>query len=388
MIARESKRTVERLLSLYPAVVLTGMRQVGKTTLALELARELGAAYVDLERPGDAAKLTDVEAYCEHNEDRLVALDEIQRLPGLFAPLRGVVDRRRLEGRRTGHFLLVGSASVDLLGQSDETLAGRVAHHEMRPLSVWEAGGVHVADHWNRGGLPDSLLAKSDDDSLEWRQNFVRTYLQRDIPAFRPQVPEETMRRFWTMLAHSQGQPFNASVLARSLGIASVTVGRYLDLMADLLLVRRLPPWHANVRKRLVKSPKTYIRDSGVCHALLGIPSLDALYGHPVAGCSWEGFVIENLLGRAPARARFGFYRTAGGAEVDLVLDPGPGDLWAVEVKRSTAPSVTRGFHVACDDLQPARKFVVHAGKEDFPMGGGVEAVTLESLGRTLAELS
>ena len=385
MIARECKTRLEHLLARNPAVVLTGMRQVGKTTLALEIARERGAAYLDLERPSDAAKLADIEAYCERNENRLIVLDEIQRAPGLFGPLRGIIDRRRFEGRRTGHFLFLGSASIDLLRQSGETLAGRIAYLEMQPLSVREAGPSQTDELWSRGGLPDSFLATDDPGSFEWRFNFIRTYLERDIPGFRPRVPGETLRRFWTMLAHNQGQTFNAATLARSLGIASVSVGRYLDLMVDLLLVRRLAPWYANVRKRLIKAPKTYIRDSGICHALLGISSLDSLFGHPVIGGSWEGFVIENILSRAPASAQAGFYRTVGGAEIDLVLDVGGGELWAIEVKRSTAPAVSRGFHSACADLQPVRRFVVYPGHDDFPMGRGIEAVTLGSIRRRLS---
>ncbi len=388
MIARESKARVEHLLYRNPAVVLTGMRQVGKTTLAIEIAGERGAAYLDLERPRDRARLADVEAYCARNASRLIVFDEIQRVPGLFEPLRGIIDRRRREGRRTGHFLFLGSASIDLLRQSSETLAGRVAHCEMQPLSVSEVGGWESDWLWQRGGLPDSFLAAEDEDSLEWRLNFIRTYLERDIPGFRPRVPGEILRRFWTMLAHSQGQAFNASMLGRSLGIASVTVSRYLDFLVDLLLVRRLQPWFANVRKRLVKAPKTYIRDSGICHALLGIDSLDSLFGHPVVGGSWEGFVIENLLSRIPARAQAGYYRTAGGAEIDLVLDIGGGELWAIEVKRSTAPSLSRGFHSACDDLRPARKFVVHPGGDDFSLGRSIEAVSLQSMRQRLSEVA
>lgn len=385
MIARECKARVEHMLSRNPGVVLTGMRQVGKTTLAMEIAEERGAAYLDLERPRDRARLADVEAYCERNAGRQIVFDEIQRVPGLFEALRGIIDRRRREGRRTGRFLFLGSASIDLLRQSSETLAGRVAYCEMQPLSVDEVGGWESDRLWQRGGLPDSFLAADDHDSLDWRLNFIRTYLERDIPGFRPRVPGETLRRFWTMLAHNQGQTFNAALLGRSLGVASVTVSRYLDLLVDLLLVRRLQPWFANVRKRLVKAPKTYLRDSGICHALLGIDSLDSLFGHPVVGGSWEGFVIENLLGCISARVQAGFYRTAGGAEVDLVLDLGGGELWVIEIKRSTAPSLSRGFHNACEDLRPTGKFVVHPGGDDFPLGRGVEAVSLQSMRRRLS---
>lgn len=385
MIPRQAKAVVQGLLDRAPAVVLTGTRQVGKTTLALEIARERDATYVDLERPSDAAKLADVERYCARHAGRLVVFDEIQRMPGLFEPLRGIIDERRREGRRTGHFLFLGSASLDLLRQSGETLAGRVAHFELRPLSVGEVPPDARDELWLRGGLPESFLADDDRASFDWRLDFVGTYLARDIPALGPRVPGETLRCFWTMLAHNQGQAFNAAQLARGLGVKGVTVSRYLDFMVDLLLVRRLPSWSSNVGKRLVKAPKVYLRDSGVCHALLGIESYDSLLGHPVVGGSWEGFVVESILGAAPARAQCGCYRTRGGAEIDLVVDLGAGDLWAIEVKRSSAPSVSRGFHAACDDLRPARKYVVHAGDDSFPLRHGVEAVTVEEVVRRLA---
>lgn len=385
MIPRESKLRVERLLARAPAVVLTGPRQVGKTTLALEIARERGGAYLDLERPSDRAKLADVDAYCRRNAERLVVFDEIQRVPDLFEPLRGVIDRRRREGRRTGHFLFLGSASIDLLRQSGETLAGRVAFCEMPPLNVREVGAERLDALWSRGGFPESLQAEEDADSFEWRLDFIQTYLERDIPALGPRIPSETLRRFWTMLAHNQGQAFNAAGLAKSLSISGVTVARYLDLMVDLLLVRRLVSWRGNLGRRLVKAPKTYLRDSGVCHALLGIESLDALLGHPVAGSSWEGLVIENIVSALPAHASVGYYRTVGGAEVDLVIELGASEIWAVEIKRSTAPRVSRGFHSACEDLRPARKLVVYPGRERFSLGRDIEAVPLSEVRAELA---
>ena len=380
MIPRESKLRVERLLARAPAVVLTGPRQVGKTTLALDIARERGAAYLDLERPSDRAKLADVDAYCRRNAERLVVFDEIQRIPDLFEPLRGVIDRRRRDGRRTGHFLFLGSASIDLLRQSGETLAGRVAYCEMTSLNVGEVGAERLDDLWSRGGFPESLQAGEDADSFEWRLDFIQTYLERDIPALGPRIPSETLRRFWTMLAHNQGQTFNAAGLAKSLSLSGVTVARYLDLMVDLLLVRRLVSWRGNLGRRLVKAPKTYLRDSGVCHALLGIESLDSLLGHPVAGSSWEGLVIENVASALPAHAALGYYRTVGGAEVDLVIELGAGEIWAVEIKRSTAPRVSRGFHSACEDLRPARKLVVYPGLESFSLGQNIEAVPLSEV--------
>lgn len=385
IIPRESKLRVERLLARAPAVVLTGPRQVGKTTLALEIAGERKAVYLDLERPSDRARIADVDAYCRRNADRLIVFDEIQRVPDLFEPLRGVIDRRRRAGLRTGHFLFLGSASMDLLRQSGETLAGRVAFCEMQPLNVREVGAERLDDLWYRGGFPESLQAGDDEASFEWRLDFIQTYLERDIPALGPRIPGETLRRFWTMLAHNQGQAFNAAGLGKSLGLSGVTVSRYLDLLVDLLLVRRLVSWRGNLSRRLVKAPKTYLRDSGICHALLGIASLDTLLGHPVAGGSWEGLVIENVVGRLPGHASFGYYRTVGGAEVDLVVEFGGDEKWAVEIKRSTAPRVSRGFHSACQDLQPTRKLVVYPGRERFPLGRGIEAVPLDGICEELA---
>ena len=377
MIERDRKVELDRLLDRNPAVVLTGPRQVGKTTLARRIARERGAVYLDLERPRDLARIADIEQYCALNAGKLLIMDEVHRYPGLFGPLRSIIDERRQAGDRTGQFLLLGSASVDLMKQSGETLAGRVAYCELHPLNIHEAGGGELYRLWHRGGFPESFLAENDADGFEWRFDFIRTYLERDVPALGPRIPAETLRRFWTMLAHNQGQTFNAASLAGGLAVKGVTVSRYLDLMVDLLLIRRLPPWTSNVGRRLVKAPKTYVRDSGICHALLGIETLDQLLGHPVGGGSWEGFVIENIVGGLPRHASWGYYRTAGGAEIDLVIDLGAGELWAVEIKRGMAPSVSKGFHSACEDLQPNRKLVVHAGDESFPLAGDIEAVPL-----------
>ena len=386
MIERRLKPALHRLLDRNPAVVLIGPRQVGKTTLAGDVARERDAVYVDLELPSDLAKISDVEQYCAENADKLVILDEVHRAPGLLAPLRSIIDQRRLAGKRTGHFLLLGSASIELLRQSGETLAGRVAHCELHPFGALEVAGDRQRRLWSRGGFPESHLAPSDEDSLDWRLAFVRTYLERDIPQFGPRIPAETLRRFWTMLAHNQGQTHNAAALARGLDVNGVTIARYLDLLVDLLLVRRLQPWTSNLGRRLVKAPKVYIRDSGVCHALLGIESVDGLFGHPVVGGSWEGFVIENILSVLPARGSCGYYRTSGGAEVDLVLDLGAGEVWAIEIKRSSAPRVSRGFHTACEDLRPARKFVVHGGNESFPLAKDIRAATLRGMIELVAQ--
>ena len=281
-------------------------------------------------------------------------LDEVHQTPGLFAPLRGIIDRRRRAGRRTGQFLFLGSASINLMQQSGETLAGRVAYCELYPLSVSEVGGGDCLRLWQRGGFPESFLVETDERGFDWRLDFIRIYLERDIPTLGPRIPAETLRRFWTMLAHNQGQTFNAAAFARGLDVGGGTIGRYLDLMVDLLLVRRLQPWRSNLGRRLVKAPKVYVRDSGICHALLGIETLDELLGHPVVGGSWEGFIVETIVGALPRHASWGYYRTAGGAEIDLVVDMGAGEIWAIEIKRSTAPSVSRGFYNACEDLKPS----------------------------------
>ena len=378
MISRILQSELLSLLRHNPAIVLMGPRQVGKTTLALEIASERKSVYLDLERPSDLAKIADIESFCDLNETNLLIFDEVQLAPNLFAPLRGVIDARIRGGDRSAQFLFLGSASIELLRQSSETLAGRVAYCELRPFDIREVGPGALHELWHRGGFPESFVADSDARSLDWRLDFIRTYLERHMPQLGPRVPAETLRRFWTMLAHNQGQVFNASALGRGLGLRSVTISRYLDFMVDLLLVRRLQPWTSNLGKRLVRAPKTYLRDSGICHALLGIGSLNDLLGHPVVGGSWEGFVIETITGALPRHARFGYYRTSGGAEVDLVVDFGAGKLVAIEIKRSRAPSVSRGFFSACEDLKPTLRLVVHAGGESFPLSREVEAVSLE----------
>ena len=394
--------TVPRLLNarlgerlrLFPAVALLGPRQVGKTTLARAFAeteetRERRFArkglYLDLENPVDREKLADAPSYLATKRDRLVVLDEIHRVPYLFQTLRGVIDERIRGGEPAGQFLLLGSASMDLLRQSGESLAGRIAHLELGPLDIRELAKSDQMRLWIRGGFPRSVLAPTDADSAVWRESFIRTYLERDIPALGPRVPADTLRRFWTMLAHSQGGLWNAAALARSLAVDGKTVARYVDLLVDLLLVRRLPPFHANVRKRLAKSPKVYVRDSGIVHTLLRLDDAEGVLGHPIAGASWEGFVIETLLRAAPDRAQASFYRTASGVEIDLILElPGAG-VWAIEIKRGLAPAVDKGFRVALDDVKPDRAFLVHGGDDRYPKGGGVEAIGLRALAEELA---
>ncbi len=383
MISRRSYQNVVNALGRQAAVALLGARQVGKTTLALEVAEGSNAVYLDLESHADRVKLADPALYLGEYEDRLVILDEIHRVPELFQELRGLIDRGRRQGRRTGRFLVLGSASLDLLRQSGESLAGRIEYVELDPIDVSEAAhdARAMTTLWVRGGFPDSLLAADDADSMTFRQNFIRSYLERDVAQFGRRIPAETLERFWTMLAHAQGGPLNASKLAASLSVSAPTVSGYVDLLVDLLLVRRLRPFHANVKKRLVKSPKVYVRDSGIVHTLLGIESHDALTGHPVAGSSWEGFVIENLLAVAPPRTMASFYRTQAGAEIDLVLEiPGSRGPWAIEIKRGLSARLGKGFHHACEDVKPERAFLVHPGEERYPVTKDVEAVGLREM--------
>ncbi len=378
-----SRRLLPRLteeLQHAPAVALLGPRQSGKTTLALEVAKTLPSIYLDLESERDRAKLAQAELYLTDHLDKLVILDEVHRAPGLFPVLRGLIDQARRNGKRAGQYLLLGSASLDLLQQAGETLAGRIAYLELGPLDVLEIGAQAPDTLWLRGGFPESLTAPSDARSLRWRQNFIRSYLERDVPQFGPRIAADTLRRFWTMLAHHQSGMLNMTQLARNMGVDVKTIQSYIDLLCSLLLVRRLPPWHSNIGKRLVKTPKIYLRDSGLVHALLDIERKETLLSHPVLGASWEGFCIENLLCCAPANVQGYFYRTSAGAEIDLLLVWPGGELWAIEIKRSLTPKLERGFHIACEDLAPSRKLVVYPGQETFPLHADIQAVPLAAL--------
>lgn len=380
MLKRRQTAEIASLLQQTPAVVLTGPRQVGKTTLALELAAKRDAVYLDLESEPDRTRLAEPQLYFADHAGELVILDEIQRSPGIFEALRGTIDKARREGRGNGRFLLLGSAAIDLLAQSGETLAGRVAFVELAPFDILEIEPDLRDDLWIRGGFPPAFLAPGDEESLRWRTDFIRTYLERDIPQLGPRIPAETLRRLWTMLAHNQGALLNAAQLARGLGVSGATAGHYLDLMVDLLLVRRLQPRLVNVGKRLVRSPKVYVRDSGLVHALLGLVDKETVLGHPVAGPSWEGLAIENAIGAAGDRAEPSFYRTSGGAEIDLILSWRDGREWAIEVKRSAAPKLGRGMHSALEDIQPQRSFVVYPGNERYRLGPETEAIGLAEL--------
>ncbi|MHA4737818.1 ATP-binding protein [Dyadobacter sp. MSC1_007] len=380
MIRRRLEQKIKEALGRSSSVALMGPRQIGKTTIAIDIVDAIPAIYLDLESRLDLEKVKDIRSFYEANQGKLIILDEVQRLPELFTELRGIIDQERRKGNRTGLFLFLGSASIDLLQQSSESLAGRISYLELHPVDAMEYGSGDIQrlnTLWVRGGFPESLLAASDRDSLEWRQDFIRTYLERDIPLLGPRIPASTLERFWTMLAHNQGGVFNATHLARNLDVSGVTIGRYLDLMVDLLLVRRLQPWTSNAGKRLVRSPKIYVRDSGITHALMNIENYNNLLAHPVVGGSWEGFIIENIMSVAPARMQPYYYRSAGGAEADLVLEFADGRKWVTEIKRNSAPRLSKGFHIACEDIQPDKKFVIYSGKDTFPMGDGITAISL-----------
>lgn len=390
MIRRDLTHALHASLRQFPVVALVGPRQVGKTTLARTLDGALPgktgpAVYLDLERPSDAAKLSDAEAYLEPLADRLVILDEVQRRPDLFPLLRSLVDAKRKSGR----FLLLGSASPDLSRQGSESLAGRIVYHELSPFTMTETAARtpdKLAQLWQRGGFPGSYLAPSNARALAWREAFIDTHLQRDLPGLGVRIPATTLRRFWVMLAHYHGQLWNASKIAASLGVSAPTVRHYLDTLADTFMLRQLPPFAANLKKRLVKSPKIYLRDSGLLHALLRIGSHDDLLGHPVAGASWEGWVIEQALAACGTGTEASFFRTAAGAEIDLVLERADGKRIALEIKRASAPQPSKGFWSGVADIRPTAAFVVYPGKERFSLGPGVEALPVTLLGKVLRE--
>jgi predicted AAA+ superfamily ATPase len=392
MIDRIAQSEIAQLLDEFPAVGVLGPRQIGKTTLAENIAatRSTVPIYLDLEDPADLAKLSEPGDYFELHKGKLIILDEVHRVPELFPVLRGVIDRRRREGYRTGQFLILGSASLDLLKQSSETLAGRIAYKELSGLTATEIEVTSQSDLdrlWLRGGFPDSFLAKTDAASLRWRLNFINTYLERDVPQFGPRIPAVTLRRLWTMLAHHQSGQLNLAQLGASLDIALPTAKRYIELLEDLLLIRTLRPWSGNVGKRLTKTPKVYIRDSGLTHALLNLTTLDDLMGHPVTGASWEGFVIENLISCLPTGITAWFYRTSAGAEIDLVVEKNSTEKYAIEIKRSAAPALSKGFYIGCEDIGATKRFLVYSGKEKFPIAKNVIALSLTDMMNELRDL-
>ncbi|MBI4596485.1 MAG: ATP-binding protein [Candidatus Tectomicrobia bacterium] len=369
---------MENSLKHHPIVGLLCSRQVGKTTLArmIEVDWPQQVVYLDLELPSDQNKLQDAELYLGQFTQALVIIDEIQRMPSLFPLLRALVDQSRTGGR----FLLLGSASPALIKYASESLAGRIIYHELTPLTLQETGIDNISRLWLRGGYPKSYLSENDEESFTWREAFIKTYLEMDIPHLGVRVPSIQLRRFWTMLAHAHGQLWNASQIANSLGISAPTVRNYLDILEETFIVRQLQPYHFNIKKRLIKSPRVFIRDSGLLHALLRTGILDELQGHPVLGSSWEGFIVEQVLAITPKNWPAYFYRTNAGAEIDLLLLDARNRPVAIEIKYSTSPKVTRGFWSAYEDLGCERGFIIYPGEEKYPLGNGVFTLPARSL--------
>lgn len=372
------------LLDEFPAVCILGPRQIGKTTLAHEVPISLGmeSVYLDLEDIEDVRKLDEPKFYFEVNKDKLIILDEVQRVPEVFAVLRGVIDRRRREGKENASFLILGSASFDLLKQSSESLAGRIAYAYLGGINLMEinsANELDLKDVWLRGGFPKSLTASSDAASFRWRQNFITTYLERELPALGVQIPASNMRKLWSMLAEFQGSILNYANFANKMDVSQPTVKKYIDILEDLMLVRRLMSWTDNRSKRLIKSPKVYVRDTGLLHALLKIKDINTLLGFEGVGASWESFVIESIISVLPQDATPYFYRTRAGAEVDLVIDFG-NKVVAIEIKKALAPKVSKGFCIAAEDIAAAEKYVVYLGEEDYRIGEDLEVVSVKSM--------
>ena len=382
-IKRKLQNTIKKYLNAFPAVAILGPRQAGKSTLVRHIIKNIkNAIYLDLERPSEVQKLTEPEMYFNLHRDKLICLDEIQRTPELFSVLRSIIDERG----KNGQFIILGSASRDLIKQTSESLAGRIAFIELDPFSVEEI--VPPQDHtvlqkyWIRGGFPRSFLAESDDVSIIWRDNFIRTFLERDIPQLGFQIPSVTIRRLWQMCAHQHGQLLNMSSIGQALGLSHTTIRSYLDILTQTFMLRILPPFAINVKKRLVKSPKIYLRDSGILHALLGINNMDDLLGHPVYGASWEGMVLENILQRTQFWAA-SFYRTSAGAELDLILEKGTKRI-GIEFKASLAPQVTRGFWNAIDDLELENVYVIAPVEESYPIHKKVLVSSLHDFLKTM----
>lgn len=386
MLTRKTDVRLATRMAQAPAVLLLGPRQVGKSTLARKFAaQQPGAVFLDLERASDRAQLAEPELFLARHREQLVVLDEVQLLPELFRTLRPEIDALL----RPGRFLLLGSASGDLLRQKSESLAGRVSYLELPPVpaSEWPGGLAELQQLWLRGGFPLSLLAPDEAASFQWREDFVASFLLRDLAQMGVRYATESLHRFWRMLAHLQGQQINASALGQSLGgLAHTTVARYLDTLVDALMLRRLEPVLPNLGKRLVKSPKVYVRDSGLLHALLGIADLNALQGHPIVGASWEGFVVEQIAAALPSGAQLGYYRTAAGTEMDVVVEFGSRRI-GFEIKFSSAPRVSKGFWEAIKDLQLDAAFVVAPIARHYPLKAGVEVIGVDGIAAALGSV-
>ncbi len=383
MIKRIIQKEVEESLTAFPVVGILGPRQVGKTTLAKEIQKKINSSlYLDLELPSDYNKLSEPELFLSEQKNKLIIIDEIQQKPELFSVIRALVD----QDRKNGRFLILGSSSPNLLKQSAESLAGRIIFHNLSTFLITELGeDKKIIDRlWIRGGFPDSYLAPKEETSIDWRESFIKTYLERDIPNFGIKIPTIQLRRFWMMLAHSHGSLWNASKIAVSLGVSPPTAKNYLDILEETFIVRQLLPFYSNVKKRIVKSPKVYLRDSGLLHSLFNIGSKEELLGHPVAGHSWEGFVIEQIINIISKKYTPYFYRTSAGAEVDLVVVKGDKPELCIEVKLSLSPLPTQGFFNAMDDLNCKEGLIVYPGDDVYSIKHNVKVIPVMKLSNYL----
>lgn len=384
MFERNLQEKLLNALQTTPVTALLGPRQVGKTTLALAVGTFMNkeTSYLDLQSDSDFNKLTDAEAFLKRFDGKLLIIDEVQRKPDLFRLLRGIIDERKRKGESTGQFLLLGSASRDLLQRSSETLAGRIRYLELTPFTAVEliqnqGNEFNLSTFWLRGGFPDSYLASSALESWNWRSDFISTYMERDLPMMGVGIQPAQLKRFWKMLAHYNGNQINLSELGRSLELSHTTIKSHLDILTQFYMVRQLQPWSGNTKKRLVKSPKIYIRDTGILHSLHNISNEEMLMNHPNMGASWEGLVTESILSVLDNRWSFSYYRTATQQEIDLVLESPEGEVWAIEIKRASAPRLGRGFYEACKDIRATHKWIVNANNDQYPLNDGVEVIGL-----------
>jgi uncharacterized protein len=383
MLKRSLTKKVLDALSSFPVVAILGCRQVGKTTLAFQVKEKIQkpAVYLDLELPQDRAKFSEPQLYLEQQAGKLLILDEIQRVPDLFPVMRSLIDQRRRKGEKSAHYLILGSASPELLNQSSESLAGRIAYLELDPFNIEEIETNNTPDPinqlWVRGGFPDSFLSKNDNESMWWREQFIKTYLERDLPQLGPKLSADKTYRLWKMLAFEQGCLFNASRFALSLEMSVASVKNYLEVLADLFLVRFLRPWSGNSKKRLIKSPKVYVRDSGLLHALTNITTLDDLISRSLCGLSWEGFAIEQILQKMTYGTQAFFYRSNAGSEIDLILELPNRKKIAIEIKRTLSPNLSKGFRLGCEEVNPEKRFFIIPRGDAYPLDEKTIAIGL-----------
>lgn len=382
-INRIAQASLHEYLTIFPAVGIVGPRQVGKTTLAKNLRLETEIHYLDLESAADRQKLTDPALYLANYSDKTVVLDEIQQMPELFAELRGIIDA----DRRPGRFILLGSASPELMRKSADSLAGRIGYIELTPLLQQEIGADNQQNLWIKGGFPLSYLATTERASLIWRKNFIRTYVEKDLAMLGLSAEARTIERFWRMLSAVHGNLWNAESIGRSMGLTAPTINRYLDFMEGAFLIRRLLPYSVNIRKRLVKSPKIYLRDSGVLHAFKEISNFDQLFADPQVGASWEGYVIEQIIAATKTDMQPYFYRTQQGAECDLLLERNNEIVAAIEVKFSSSPKVGKGFRISMEDTNAKHGYVIAPVNETYPIAENITVLTLQSFLSKIAKI-